>query len=312
MSEEFSPFGTNLFGEPIEPAKSDGLAGEFTLPPFTVLNAASGTWQDRKRAWIAQGIKSELGRDAKTFNINDWAADGDKLAKPVNMAGDGVSIFDPVLCEMVYRWFTGKGDQILDPFAGGSVRGIIAGMLGRNYFGIDLRKEQVEENRIQSEQLQPQKMPKWKTGDSLEVLSKSSNQYADFVFSCPPYADLEVYSDDPRDLSTMNYEDFIQTYREIIALSCAQLKQDRFAAFVVGDIRCKKGFYRGFVGDTIAAFEDAGLRFYNHAILVSPVGTLALLTGKQFRVSRKMGKQHQDLLVFVKGDPRAATKHVST
>ena len=38
------------------------LADRFMLPPFSVLNAREGWWQDRKRAWLALGIKSELGR----------------------------------------------------------------------------------------------------------------------------------------------------------------------------------------------------------------------------------------------------------
>jgi hypothetical protein len=32
--------------------------------PFSVLNAREGWWQARKDAWIALGIRSELGRDA--------------------------------------------------------------------------------------------------------------------------------------------------------------------------------------------------------------------------------------------------------
>lgn len=306
MSNQFSPFGTNLFGEPIEPTRGE-LSNEFTIPPFTVLSAMSGVWQDRKRAWIAHGIKSELGRSAKTFSNNDWVNAKTNQTAP----GDGTSIFDPVLCEMVYRWFTKAGDMILDPFAGGSVRGIVAGMLERNYTGIDLSRNQIIANREQAQTIAPPITPKWIVGDSLQVLGTYANKPVDFVFSCPPYADLERYSDDPRDLSTMSYESFVDVYRNIIARSCANLANDRFAAFVVGDIRDKKGFYRGFVGDTIQAFEDAGLKFYNHAILVVSAGTLALRTGKQFRVSRKMGKQHQDLLVFVKGDPKRATEWVS-
>lgn len=38
------------------------LAERFGVPPFSVLNAREGWWQDRKRAWIALGIRSELGR----------------------------------------------------------------------------------------------------------------------------------------------------------------------------------------------------------------------------------------------------------
>ena len=42
--------------------KKGNLSDRFMIPPFTVLNAREGWWQDRKRAWLALGIKSELGR----------------------------------------------------------------------------------------------------------------------------------------------------------------------------------------------------------------------------------------------------------
>ena len=49
--------------EEIEPLTPKGnLADRFGIPPFSVLNAREGWWQDRKAAWIALGIKSELGR----------------------------------------------------------------------------------------------------------------------------------------------------------------------------------------------------------------------------------------------------------
>ncbi|MFO0271532.1 MAG: ParB/Srx family N-terminal domain-containing protein [Gemmatimonadota bacterium] len=69
-----------LFDEPVDDEGGDGTGGgtgdgsgkhpgangalvdRFGLPPFTVLNAREGWWQDRKAAWIAIGIKSELGR----------------------------------------------------------------------------------------------------------------------------------------------------------------------------------------------------------------------------------------------------------
>jgi ParB-like chromosome segregation protein Spo0J len=38
------------------------LTDRFGVVPFTVLNAREGWWQDRKRAWLALGIRSEVGR----------------------------------------------------------------------------------------------------------------------------------------------------------------------------------------------------------------------------------------------------------
>jgi hypothetical protein len=50
-------------GEQVSPEEARRtLAERFGVPPFSVLDARQGYWQDRKRAWIALGIKSELGR----------------------------------------------------------------------------------------------------------------------------------------------------------------------------------------------------------------------------------------------------------
>lgn len=152
-------------------------------------------------------------------------------------------------------------------------------------------------------------VPSWLCGDSqnMDILAKGYE--ADIIFSCPPYADLEVYSDNPADLSTMDYPDFIKAYKNIIRKSCALLKDNRFAVFVVGEVRGKDGSYRGFVPDTISAFEEAGLTYYNEMILVNMIGSLAMRAGKQFSNSRKIGKQHQNVLVFYKGEPGKVDEH---
>ena len=549
---------------------SGAMESEFGWAPFTVLNTRDGRWQERKREWNSRGINSTLGRDDDlAFSSTGY------LAKRIEQAGGGTSTFDPVLCELVYRWFSSNGSLVLDPFSGGSVRGIVAALCGRNYVGMDLRSEQVEANREQwshvnieqpnrslvadepgkindpeavtpieakggiwfkrddkfvlnnanggkvrtilkaakgaagivtcgarqstmipraakaanylgigcrlhtasgeytqgmkeaerygaeiiqhkpgylsvvkkrarddanemgwveipwaaecpenVEQAAAQvpdsfpdgvkrlvvcagsgmtlagilhglnrrglKMPvlavrvgaeiddrmdrwappewrklvtvvespmayseevddnqchgvrldpvyeakcipfmeagdmlwivgmrsgvpvesvgdiKWIVGDSATALPECE---ADLVFSCPPYADLEVYSDDPLDLSNMDYADFLKAYGVIIAESCNRLKENRFACFVVGDIRDTKGNYRNFVSHTIQAFEAAGLALYNEAILVNSAGTLPLRAGKAFRASRKLGKCHQNVLVFLKGDASKAVQH---
>ena len=126
------------------------------------------------------------------------------------------------------------------------------------------------------------------------------------IFSCPPYADLEVYSDDPADLSNMSYDQFKNVYRRIINKAVLHLKDDRFAVFVVGEVRDNKrgGEYRGFVQDTIDAFVDAGCVYYNEIILVNSVSTAAMRASRQFNASRKVCKVHQNVLVFYKGNPK--------
>ncbi len=568
---DFSPYDKDLFGEPMAPVASGAVAERFVFPPFTALDAKSGEWQERKRAWKALGIKSEVGRDdISVFMEKEWVDKNAGKTMPPE-----ISIFDPVLCELMYRWFCPEGGQVVDPFAGGSVRGIVASLVGRRYFGVDLRSEQVEANRDQSDEIvgkrkafrpdevtpiqshlserdgnryllkrddlctihgasggkartcwalakdakiglttagsrhSPQAMlvatmanrlglpcvihtpkgdissgpvadavklgadviqhphgynsvivkrcreyaaasgyteipfgmecpeavretrkqyslsgigecgaerivvpvgsgmslagilwgmkdardtlpvlgvsvgaspiarldkyappnwrdmveivesgtnydkplirsigdvdldphyeakcepfmkegdllwvvghrervdtgsddllPVWLCGDSMMEINEGPS--ADFIFSCPPYGDLERYSDDPADLSTMEYHTFIAAYKRIILRCVDAMKPDSFACFVVGDFRDKKGHYRNFVSDTISAFVEAGAHLYNEAILLTPIGTACLRVTKQFNSGRKLAKIHQNVLVFVKGDwKRAAQK----
>ena len=395
-------FGTDLFGEVVNPSK-DALRTRFIVPPFTILDARSGEWQGRKRAWLALGIKSEVGRgnvqgsfaavralqkgiklegqksaapggsplpamdysqgergDGKGRPIRPTSAAAitdDKLKKlagfksgvpqerieayertkegnkavPIRCAfnhGDlreerdetnpeGTietwavsSIFDPVLCECAYRWWCPEGGQVLDPFAGGSVRGIVAGALGRHYWGADLREEQIFANNEQADELGIVPRPTWVCGDSREVIGQAPD--ADFIFSCPPYGNLEVYSNDPKDISSYTFKDFVAAYQEIIRLSCEKLKDNRFACFVVGDYRDKEtGIYRNFIGGTVKSFQKAGLKFYNEAILVTVVGTGSLRATQQFNRGRKLVKMHQNVIVMVKGDWKKACDYLN-
>lgn len=197
--------------------------------------------------------------------------------------------------------------MVLDPFAGGSVRGVVASKLGYPYTGIELRSEQVEANRAQGGDIcaNEKHKPVWIQGDSQSLAKLVGDDFrSDLVFSCPPYADLEVYSDDPRDISSMPYADFFAAYQNIIAQACSTLNDDRFAVWVVGDVRDKLGFYRNLPGDTIKTFLDCGLGLYNEAALVTAVGSLPLRVGKQFSSGRKLGKTHQNVFCFYKGNPK--------
>ena len=295
---ELALFGTDLFGEVVRPKASGPVAERFTLPPFTLLDGRSGEWQERKRAWNAMGIRGEVGRDAAAIHCPNQSDVGG--LEDANYT----SVFDATMCELAYRWFSPAGGQVVDPFAGGSVRGIVAGSLGRRYWGCDLRLEQVAANHEQADEIAPTVRPVWVCGDSMETLQTAPE--ADFVFSCPPYGDLEKYSDDPRDLSKMDWHAFVAAYKRIILRAVGRMKPDTFACFVVGDFRDGRGFYRNFVSTTIEAFEGCGARLYNEAILATAIGSASMRVTKQFESGRKLAKTHQNVLVFCKGDWRKA------
>jgi hypothetical protein len=306
------------------------LEAKFVAPPFSVLDTRQGYWQDRRRSWLSLGIRSELGRSEDLLALSPaeqarqrWrSGEGRELvaghgnartdygayqANEEEGAQGGTSIFDPVLCELMYRWFAPEGGLVLDPFAGGSVRGIVAAKLGHPYTGVDLSGRQLEANRGQAAAiLSPEEpQPTWLEGDSvhLEELLPAGQMY-DMVLTCPPYFDLEVYSDDPADLSNAGeYDQFLEGYGQVIARAAARLLPERFAVLVVSEIRDPAGYCRGFVPDTILAARAAGLHLYNEAVLVNSAGSLPLRVTKYMEASRKLGRAHQNVLVFVKGKP---------
>lgn len=283
------------------------LQERFIIPPFSIFDTKQGYWQDRKKIW-KKIIKSGEGRESGLLG------DGlQKLAEKYYSGTDlnGTSIFDPVLCEVLINWFCPAGGKVLDPFAGGSVRGLVSVLLGNDYTGIDLSEKQIKANiknynaiagrqDLNGDDL---KKPNWINDDSanIDLLVKEKH---DFLLTCPPYADLEVYSDNPQDLSNMPYDEFKKAYTGIICKAVEKLKDNAFAAIVVGEVRDKHGYYYNFVGDTIAAFRCAGMEYYNECILLNQIATGAMRAGRQFEAGRKVVKTHQNVLIFVKGNEK--------
>ena len=315
------------------------LEAKFIIPPFSVLDTRQGYWQERRRLWLALGIQSELGRgeeltyqgkELNSENLNYYrnCAKGERdsiklvdkgsierqkidgltfrstgfMADVMAQRGGGTSIFDPVLCELVYKWFCPVGGEVFDPFAGGSVRGIVASILGHNYTGIDLALAQIEANQKQAIEIVPDRQPQWIVGDSFasDSLLPEGKHY-DLIFSCPPYHDLEKYTDEAEDLSNMSWSSFKDRYKAIIEKAILRLNNNRFAVFVVSEIRGENGDYKGLVPFTIQSFVNGGARYYNEMILVNVAGSLPVRITGQF-VYRKIGRTHQNILVFYKGD----------
>ena len=272
--------------------EKETLREQYGANPFSVFDTKEQTWRERKQWWNNKGILPPLEpMKAKSMvNMPD-----DKFIK-------SASTFDPVLCELMYRWYCPEGGAIIDPFAGGAVRGIVAGSLGYRYTGIDIRPEQVASNIDQAAHILPEaKQPEWIAGSSNVVLTEMGMQERtfDMLFTCPPYFNLEVYSDIEGDLSNMEWPSFRATYRSIISKACSLLKKDAMAVIVVGEIRQRNGNLYGFVPMTIQAFEEVGMRYYNEAVLETPVVSAQKRASSTMKYG-KLVKVHQNVLMFKK------------
>lgn len=209
-----------LLAAPHDGPALDRLVDRFGAAPLSVLSARSGDWQARKALWSRLGLASEDGRADNLLGLSpvvrfkNWTAvkqeaearaghalthaeiERDNLDKLVEFPGAGTSVFDPALTELVYSWFSAPGMRIIDPWAGGSVRGIVAAVLGRDYVGVELRGEQIDANRKQLRVIDAAvragvagsggSVPEWVAGEGSALLEAMEDESFDLAFSAPP------------------------------------------------------------------------------------------------------------------------------
>lgn len=265
------------------------LQENFVIPPFSILDTRQGYWNDRKRYW--KDLINDNGESRE-----DTLAKGSMMTQLNN----GVSILDPVLAEIVNKWFGLEKCNTFDCFAGDTVFGYVSSYLGNNFTGIELRQEQAELNNKRVKGFNA----KYICDDGRNVLNYIEENSQDLLFSCPPYFDLEVYSDLENDASNQdNYEDFIKIIESAFTNAIKCLKKNRFAVITVGDVRDKDGYYYNFIEDIKRIFISNEMKLYNELILIESIGTLPQRVGR-FMEHRKIGKCHQNVLVFYKGSTK--------
>lgn len=319
---------TNLEEQQIKKSKPKNatLSDAFVIPPFSILDSRQGYWQSRKKEWKAiigeNGesrqdtlIKSpeikfkdlyqrskqrriELGITFQEY-LDSYVSEEVKQKELNKAIASGVSLLDPVMAEIICRWFGYKNCKTFDPFAGDTVFGFVSAYLGNQFTGIEIREEQAQLNNDRCKEMNASYI----NDDGQNVAEHLEPESQDLMFSCPPYYDLEHYSDLENDASNAaSYEDFMQIIENAFAGALKCLRNNRFAVIVVGDIRDKRtGFYYDFPGDIKRVMKKHGAELYNELILVESGASTALRAGR-YMETRKVAKCHQNVMVFYKGD----------
>jgi tRNA1(Val) A37 N6-methylase TrmN6 len=275
-----------------------GLAEKFIVPPFSIIDTTTEDWRLRKNHW-----KSLMGDLGKT-RTGEWGTISGSSGSNTNVLAtinEGTSNFDPVIIEVMLKWYAGDSASIIDPFGGEQAKGFVCGKLGHAYCGIEIRQDQVDHNRQTMESAGLSDSVVYHCGDSRNILELVGDARFDMCITSPPYYNLEVYSKE--DLSSLGtYEEFIEMYKDILVKTASLIKEGGFFVIKVGEIRKENGEYYGFVGDTIQILRATGLSFYNDLIIRNNVGTGAMRASNNMR-TKKVVRLHQNLLVFYKGDP---------
>lgn len=265
--------------------------------PWSVLRSDAKEWQTRKKELISSGIDDLAGRqDIEIFRHG-------KSGRHHKISG-GKSRFDPVLADTLLAWYAPKGGLVYDPFAGGITRSAMAVANGMRYIGRDLSATQIASNRELAVKLGLHGVM-FETGDGTQAAPVDD---ADFILTCPPYHTAEKYSDNPADLSCMTWERHLDAVGEAASACYDALSDNRFIAWVIGDLRGPKGQLRMLPERTALILEQSGFTPVNHHILVTPVGTMHRMLRRWWTNTRSAGRTHQHVLVMVKGDRRKAVE----
>ena len=295
-------FGFDVAADHSEPTwdenggKLGALSDKFIVPPVTILDTRGGQWIARKRLWRQMIQDNAEAREQAKAIERSW----------LNQDFNETSLLDPVLSEILFKWFSPAVDepQVFDCFAGDTIFGFVSSYLGAHFTGIELREEQADFNNARCSEYQLN--AKYICDDGRNVEKHIQAESQDMFFSCPPYFDLEVYSDKPNDASNQKtYEDFYAILDEAFRGAIKCLKNNRFAVIVCGDIRNDKtGGYYGFPDDIKRTFMQNGMILYNELVLINSYGSAPMRAGRAMK-NRKTTKVHQNVLVFYKGDQKS-------
>jgi DNA modification methylase len=208
------------------------------------------------------------------------------------------SVFPAPLMEMIIVRYAGAiGSSILDPFAGGPPRGLVSCIMGHRYVGFEIRQEQIDENAALLKQLKLTGA-EYVLGDGRFL---DTPELFDCAITCPPYHNLETYSELGTDLSNLDtYSEFNASMWVSAQALYVRLKPGAFACIIVGLFRDKKtGELIDFPADTVENFRESGFTYWQHIILSKNFASAAVRAGNAWK-GHKLVPRHENLLVFRK------------
>lgn len=284
----------NFFKNNLEfyPQEMNLLTGELTI---------SKTMKDRlgflpNSLWkpdasVTKKLKKDINDQAQVRpSLNSRRSD-----RRSGVNGGKCSVFNPHLSQMILSAYCPLSARIYDPFGGGGTRGYMATKMGHNYIGVEIREEEV--NRLKSQMID------W--GFEFDIILDDSRTYEpegefDFSFTCPPYYDLELYSNLDGDLSNAGtYQEYLEMLNDVMINVYNCLKINCFAVFVVGNFRNKSGELEHLNGDLITIGKNIGFKLWDELIWMG-ASNVALTRCGKFSVNRKSVRMHEYIVILKK------------
>ena len=266
----------------------------YGIVPFSIWETEDAKYSNK----ILKHLKEVRGESTREGTLKSFGGAGTRTKYTAT-----TSYFNPKLCKIIYSSYCPQNGSIFDPFSS-VVRPYMAKLLDYQYVGCEIRKDEYDKiQRIVNDGT-------LFSTSSVELLNIDcrtfeSEKKFDLVFTCPPYWNLEHYSDNPGDLSDIsNYDEFLKEMGAVYAKCSSVMHDESFCCFVVADFRDysegRKLIERlvPFVSDMIHCGERNGLYLYDKVILKKPLGTAP--SRLKLWNNRKTVRIHEELLVFRK------------
>jgi DNA modification methylase len=198
------------------------------------------------------------------------------------------SPFPEEVSRVCYELYLRDCKHIFDPFAGWGERGFFAKEYCKEYTGFDINAMAIQHAE-----------------DHYGIQNDLADSYTvklpkfDGLFTCPPYWNLERYTDQGID-AAKTWKDFLFRYSFIFHKAYEVADTGSMFCIMVGDWR-KDGVYYDIAHQTRKIFEDLGATTIDDVVIsrkgVSKI-TIMLPQAKRLGYSVKV---HSSLLVFKKG-----------
>lgn len=199
------------------------------------------------------------------------------------------SKFPDEVCELVYELFLRDSKKILDPFAGWGERHYFAKKYDKDYTGFDLSPDAIE---MAKENYNV-------TNTFASLLDTDIDSDYDGFFTCPPYWNLEVYSNADGLDKLRTWDDFLEEYEMILSKSLSNLKSGSKICIVVGDWRAKHVYY-DLTFQTNLIFSKYGCKPIDNVVISRKNNTKIKILIPQCKRLGYTVKLHETLLVFEK------------
>ncbi len=204
-------------------------------------------------------------RKINELTPEEWAKYNTTLWQCANNDGYFAS-FHPEVPRRLIKYFTFRGDVILDPFMGGGTTLAVARELSRNSFGVECSQRAINfaERRLKTRQLS-NVTTKIVKGDSRKL--PFEDEFFDLIVTSPPYFDIVHYSDGMEQIGNFHsYTEFLNETMKVFKECHRVLKPGKYLCVVTSDVRKAKTYFPIHI-DYVNKLTEIGFRL--HQILIN-------------------------------------------